>query len=128
MKKFFFVMLILIFTSILLFSRVIEVGGTDSEYTTIKSAIHEAENGDVIRIFAGNYVENLRFSKSLTLEGVNTHNVVLKPLDPKLPTIMVENCNQLTISGMSIFGDTIAISLAMTNATINGNKITSKRD
>lgn len=128
MRKFLFIILILVFTSTMFFTKVIEVGGVNSNYTTIKSAVFEANEGDVIRIYAGNYVENLRFSKSLTLEGVNTHNVVLKPLDTNLPTIMVENCNLLNISGMTVYGETIAISLAMTNAAISGNRIYSNKD
>ena len=128
MKKYCFFILIFVIVSTMLFSKVIEVGGANSQYTTIKGAVLEARDGDVIRIFAGNYVENLRFSKSLTLEGVNTHNVILKPLNPNLPTIMVENCNQLTVSGMTVYGESIAISLAMTNATVSGNKIVSSKD
>jgi len=34
----------------------------------------------------------------------------------------------LKISGMTIYGESISISLAMTNATINGNKIFSSKD
>jgi len=128
MKKFVILLVVLILMNTVFFSKVLEVGSPQSKYTTINRAILDSVDGDVIRIYAGNYSENLRFSKSITLEGINTHNVILKPLNPTLPTIMVENCKQLTISGMTIYGETISISLAMTNATISGNKIYSNGD
>jgi len=128
MKNVLIIILLTIIGSTILLARVIEVGNPNSRYTTIKSAILDARDGDVIRIYAGNYVENLRFSKTLSLEGINTHNVILKPLDKNLPTVMVENCHMLNISGMTIYGETISISLAMTNATISGNKLYSNGD
>ncbi len=128
MNKYLFIIMLLVFATTLFFSKVLEVGSVNSSYNTIKAAVFDASDGDTIRIYAGNYVENLRFSKTLTIEGVNTHNVILKPLNPNLPTIMVENCKMLNISGLTIYGDTISISLAMTNATISGNKIYSSGD
>lgn len=128
MKKYGFLLIILTILSTMIFGEIIEVGSSGSPYATIKAAISKAVDGDTIRIFSGNYLENLRFSKSITLEGVNTHNVILKPLDHRIPTILVENAGQLQISGMTIYGETIAISLAMTNAIINSNKIFSAGD
>ncbi|HPF17862.1 MAG TPA: right-handed parallel beta-helix repeat-containing protein [Thermotogota bacterium] len=128
MKKIFIFLFMMILFNVMFFSKVLEVGSPQSKYTTINSAILASADGDVIRIYAGNYTENLRFSKSISLEGINTHNVILKPLNSKLPTIMVENCKQLTVSGMTIYGETISISLAMTNAIIKDNKINSNRD
>ncbi len=128
MKKYGILLLFFIGLSVMIFGKIIEVGSPSSPYTTIREALANAVDGDTIRVYSGNYSENLRFSKSLTLEGINTHNVILKPLNPKIPTILVENCKQLQISGMTIYGETIAISLAMSNATISGNKIFSVGD
>jgi parallel beta-helix repeat protein len=110
------------------FSAIIEVGNTGSSYTSINQAILAASDGDIIKIHTGTYNENLRFSKAVTLEGVNVNNVVIKPSVPTKPTIMVENCNMLNIKNITVYSNSIAISLAMTNAIINNNKIISTQD
>ncbi|HPR95052.1 MAG TPA: right-handed parallel beta-helix repeat-containing protein [Thermotogota bacterium] len=110
------------------FATTLEVGSTGSSYTTINQAILAASDGDVIRIHSGTYTENLRFSKSITLEGVTVNEVVVKPRISTSPTIMVENCNRLNIRNLTLYGESIALSLAMTNAVINNNKIITTND
>ena len=128
MKKVILILTITIITSVLLLSRTIVVGGDNPDYNSIQAAISAAENGDLITIHSGTYTENLRFSKSIQLEGLNTNRVIIKPANKKRPTILIENANRVSISGMTVHGETIAISTAMTSVEIEGNKIITQND
>ncbi len=110
------------------FSATLTVGGGAADYPTIKKAVLAASSGDTILIRSGTYIENIRFQKSLHLKGEGRGRVVLKPADVTIPTIMVENCQELIIEGMTIHGGMIAISLAMSNARIFENTIQAAND
>jgi len=50
------------------------VGGYGpGNYTRIQDAINDASSGDRIYVYSGEYLENLRITKTLTLEGENKH-------------------------------------------------------
>lgn len=50
------------------------IGPFDEDYQTIQNAIDHAGLGDTIEVHSGNYPENIRVTKAVTLMGVDTGN------------------------------------------------------
>jgi len=50
------------------------VGPFDEDYQTIQKAIDHASWGDIIEVHSGDYLENIRVTKAVTLMGVDTGN------------------------------------------------------
>lgn len=69
----FFALLLLASTSV--WADTLTVGKS-SRFETISSAIAAANNGDMIRVEAGTYVENLVVDKSIRLEGIEIPTIV----------------------------------------------------
>ena len=77
--------LISIFFSIIIFCLLDGKGyaaelevGEDKTYDTISNAIEQAENGDIIKVYPGNYKEKLEITKSITLESIAKHKAIIE--------------------------------------------------
>lgn len=70
-----------------------------TQYSTIKKALEEAENGDIIRVFKSTYiVEDLTIDKSISLIGID-----FPVLDGRHKSnILIVNAPKVTISGFII--------------------------
>ncbi len=81
-------------------SSILEVG-SGKLYHTISEAISNADTGDIIHIYDGVYIENLRIDKSITLHGFSPIDTIIIGMDFG-PTILIQadNCvlNNLTIT------------------------------
>ena len=77
----------------------------DVTFTTIQNAIDIAQNGDVVRVPSGTYVENLNFgSKQIVLESISgPAHTILQAAD-KLNSVVI--LNGATIRGFTITGGT----------------------
>lgn len=104
------------------------VGNEGANFDSIKKAIAAARDGDTVFIFPGVYKENLRFQKSISIVGKERERVILKPENKSFPVVLAENCNSLLIEGLTIESEGIAISTAMTSATIRNNIIKTSSD
>ncbi|HPE67873.1 MAG TPA: right-handed parallel beta-helix repeat-containing protein [Thermotogota bacterium] len=111
-----------------LFSATLSVGPAPSPFRTIQEAVRAAQSGDTIEIAPGTYVENIRFQKALHLKGLDRKKTLIRPANPGIPTIWIENSTKAIVESLSIEGGTIAISLAMSNADILSNTIQSQGD
>jgi len=69
-------------------------------YTTIQSAINNANPGDTIRVWAGVYYENIEIDKPLTLIGNGTNNTTID--GGGNGDVVKINENSVTISGFEI--------------------------
>lgn len=76
--------------------------GNNKPYETISSAIEQAENGDTIKIYPGDYKEKLVITKSITLESIEKHKAMIEGdgqkhvITIKSPGVVI---NGFTISG-----------------------------
>lgn len=80
------------------------VGPLDEDYQTIQKAIDQASWGDIIEVHSGNYTENIRVTKAVTLMGVDTGNglpVVIASGSGSVVTLMA---NGTTINGFRLTG------------------------
>jgi pectin methylesterase-like acyl-CoA thioesterase len=60
-------------------STILYVGGTGSgNYSSITSAIMNANKNDIIKIYEGIYEENINVNKAVTIESVQNNHVTLK--------------------------------------------------
>lgn len=59
------------------YAEVIEVGENNA-FKTITSALHAAENGDIIKVSPGIYKEKLEIQKSVTIESVGKHKAIIE--------------------------------------------------
>jgi len=114
--------------SLSFFSVTFTVGGSNSNFNTIKEAVASARDGDTIFIFPGIYEENLRFQKSLSIVGKERDRVIIKAKTSKSPAILVENSKSVVIESITIETEGIAISFAMSNAVIRNNMIKTSSD
>jgi len=70
-------------------ARTIKVCGFGCQYSSIGKAVREAGPGDLIRVQNGNYEENLRVDKELTITGTSAQWVRIAPKNEERPTIQV---------------------------------------
>ncbi len=52
--------------------------GKNKPYETITSAIEQAENGDIIKVYPGTYQEKLEITKSITFESIEKHKAIIE--------------------------------------------------
>ena len=80
------------------------VGPFDEDYQTIQKAIDHASWGDIIEVHSGDYLENIRVTKAVTLMGVDTGNglpVVIALGSGSVITLMA---NGTTVKGFRLTG------------------------
>ena len=77
------------------------VGGSGpGNYSTIKSAIDNASNGDTVFVYHGIYFEHIYLNESISLVGENKHETFLD--GQQNGTGIVLSANTVTISGFTI--------------------------
>jgi parallel beta-helix repeat protein len=95
--------------------------------SSIQQAIDIAHNGDIIQILPGTYIESLHISKSITLQGVDASQVILKAPDHKQDVIYAISFPfpiRLNISGVTITEGRAGIYVeGMARVTIRGSRI-----
>ncbi|MEC1718176.1 nitrous oxide reductase family maturation protein NosD [Schinkia azotoformans] len=97
----FFSILILCFMHGQSYAAELEVG-KDKMYETISSAIEQAGNGDIIKVYPGNYKEKLEITKSLTLESIEKEKAIIEG-DKQKHVITIKSPN-VVINGFKIKG------------------------
>ncbi len=77
------------------------VGGVGpGNYTTIQSAVNDANPGDTVFVYGGTYAEDVSIFKSLTLLGEDRHSTVIRGTGTA-DTLLVTTDN-VTISGFTV--------------------------
>jgi hypothetical protein len=76
------------------------------DFTSIQQAIEAAQPGDIIKVEAGVYPENLVIPKDLSLRGIGPAQTVVKALDPNKPILYVPGDSRVRVSiyGMAFVG------------------------
>ena len=76
------------------------------DFAAIQQAIETAHPGDIIKVEAGLYTENLVITKDLSLIGVGPKQTVVKALTPDKPILYVPGDSEVRISvhGMAFVG------------------------
>lgn len=52
--------------------------GINKSYESITSAMEQAENGDLIKVYPGTYQEKLKITKSITFESIEKHKAIIE--------------------------------------------------
>jgi len=68
----------------------ITVCASGCNYTTIQAAVNAANNGDTIQVGAGNYVEQVMITKTLTLNGAGATSTYIRAPNP-MTTVRITN-------------------------------------
>lgn len=64
-----------------------------ADYTTIKEAVQNAEDGDTIFVYSGTYIEDIIvINKTITLIGEDKHSTIIKN-STSWWTLVIKNCN-----------------------------------
>ncbi len=74
-----------------------------ADHDNIQDALDECENGDLIRIYAGTYHEDININRSVSLSGNGTGNSYIKGKSHNR-IITVEAAN-VSIEGISVYGN-----------------------
>ena len=82
--------------------RTLSVGGDNSLYSTIQSAIDQAADGDLILIQPGSYKENLVVNKAVEIRGVSRDEVILEAANITTPAILVRTGTGFVISNITV--------------------------
>jgi parallel beta-helix repeat protein len=74
------------------------------DYPTIQSAVDNSEAGDTIIVRAGNYIENVKVSKRLTIQSENGSDLtIVRTIKPR-EHVFVVTANCVSINGFTIKG------------------------
>ncbi len=100
-------------------------GAESNPFGTIQEAIDASSSGDIIRIAAGNYEENLTIGKSLTFEGANAGIAGAGVRDGESvlqwtsgSAVTVTTTGQVTFNGLRFVGTQVhSVSMADANVT-----------
>ena len=64
--------------SVILNGNILYVGGSGlNNYTNIQDAVNDAENGDTVFVYNGNYTENVKVDRTINLIGEDKYNTVI---------------------------------------------------
>lgn len=99
--------------------RTLFVGGEDSIYRTIQSAIDQADDGDMILIMPGIYEENLLLNKSVELAGVSRDEVFIEANSMDAPAVLVRTGTGFAIRGLTIRTQTSGIQVSRVSGEIS---------
>ncbi|MFP4508411.1 MAG: right-handed parallel beta-helix repeat-containing protein [Candidatus Acetothermia bacterium] len=114
------------------FSETLRVCEIDCEYESIGEAVRSADSGDSIRVQNGNYEENLRIDKRITISGTNPRWVRIRPKRKDRPAIKVGPSSvSVKLSNLTVRrddnggGDAITVTgrtnLEMEDVTVGGS-------
>jgi nitrous oxidase accessory protein len=79
------------------------VGGSGPEnYSTIQSAINEANSGDTVFVFCGIYYEQIEINKTINLIGENKNSTIIDYNSEGFSTIDIVSTNSVLIKGFTI--------------------------
>lgn len=103
---------------------VLTVCPSGCQFSKIQDAINAAKEGDIIKVEAGAYRENLVISKKLTIQGVSPDEVMLEPLNTDEPTVVIQKTEGVIITGLTLF-DMKAVGLLVRSSHVKvlSNKI-----
>jgi hypothetical protein len=107
--------------------KTLYVGGTEEEnYTTIQSAIDDANPGDTVFVYdeSSPYYENVRVNKRINLIGENKNTTIINSIESGTPVVdIVPKADNVLVSGFTITDGYIGIYIYTNNNIIQGNKI-----
>jgi|GEM_PF-547337 len=91
-------------------NQTLYVGGSGpNNYTSIQTAINEAQAQDTIYIYDGTYEEDLLIPKSITLEGESTQDVIITTPDLQNTVSVYIQSEYVTITTLTFKTNTIQI-------------------
>jgi len=105
--------------------NILYVGGSGpGNYTTIQSAINDANNGDAVFVYddSSPYLENLQINKSINLTGENNETTVIDG-NMEIEYVVRILCNSVNISGFKIINAGDGIQIYSNETTIIKNNI-----
>jgi len=82
--------------------RTFSVGGDNSLYSTIQSAIDQAGDGDLILVQPGSYKENLLVNRAVEIRGVSKDEVIIEAANITTPAILVRTGTGFLISNITV--------------------------
>lgn len=86
------------------------------DYATIQQAIDALDEGPdptrTILVAPGIYEENLRLRSNIDLRGEETARTVLKPDDPKLPTVQITTASDVTLRNFTFTDAPLAVEIS----------------
>jgi parallel beta-helix repeat protein len=102
------------------------VGGTGGgNYSSIQAAINDANSGDTVYVFQGEYAETLFINKTLNLEGENRSTTVIDTSGGTYG-IHLKDADYINISGLAIKGASFNIKITSSNNNHINNNIISE--
>ncbi len=108
-------------------AAIITVGPADEDYSRIQEAINNASVGDIIEVHSGTYLERLRFTKALTLIGLDTGQGMPLIDGNGSSSVITLSANGSTVQGFNLTGSgycgcgSAGISVASSNNTVLDN-------
>ena len=105
----------------------ITVGPADEDYKQIQEAINNASAGDIIEVHSGTYMERLRFTKALTLVGLDTGQGMPVIDGNGSSSVITLSANGSTVQGFNLTGSghcgcgSAGIQVASSNNTVLDN-------
>jgi len=105
------------------------VGPLDEDYQTIQKAIDHASWGDIIEVHSGNYPENIRVTKALTLMGVDTGNGLPVVNASGSGSVITLSANGTVLKGFNLTGSggcgcgNAGIAIKSSNNMISENRL-----
>ena len=85
-------------------AAIITVGPADEDYSRIQEAINNASVGDIIEVHSGTYLERLRFTKALTLIGLDTGQGMPLIDGNGSSSVITLSANGSTVQGFNLTG------------------------
>jgi parallel beta-helix repeat protein len=102
-----------------------EVRDVPSVYPTIQAAINAANPGDIVRVAAGTYPEQITVNKELTLIGENRETTIIDGSGSTVVTVTVDN---VTMSGFKVTNGDVGIRIDSEGCNITDNLVISYTD
>ncbi|HFD04901.1 MAG TPA: hypothetical protein ENJ25_02015 [Firmicutes bacterium] len=104
--------------------NILYVGGSGpNNYTSIQSAINDADNGYTIYVYSGIYREHVRIYKSISLIGENENTTIIDGMNENAVIFTIESSDvkfsHFTIRNISTDGWTYGIVVTGNNITIS---------